>query len=182
MSPSSRRRLVAGVGLAAAGLGLGWGLHRQLSRPPDDAADPTPAAPDLLWNARFEAPDGGEIVMAAFRARPLVLNFWATWCAPCIEEMPLLDRFEREHRSAGWQVVGLAVDSAEPVRQFLAHTPVGFPIGLASARGVGLSRSLGNVKGALPFSVVFAAGGEPFARKLGTLKWQELTSWVSQVR
>ena len=182
MSASKRRLLVAGVGLAAAGLGLGWALRRQLSQPTgEDVVDSAPAPADL-WRQRFETPDGGEIALAAFRGRPLVLNFWATWCAPCVEEMPLLDRFEREHRGAGWQVVGLALDSAEPVREFLARTPVGFAIGLASARGVALSRSLGNTQGALPFSVAFAADGNPFAHKLGALKRQELTSWVDQVR
>jgi thiol-disulfide isomerase/thioredoxin len=180
MSAPRRRILVAGVGLAAMGLGLGWALRWQLHRPPDPAAERTP--PVDPWSQRFDTPGGSELALATFRGRPLVLNFWATWCAPCVEEMPLLDRFAGEHRSAGWQVVGLALDEAEPVRKFLAHTPVSFAIGLASGRGVGLSRSLGNSQGALPFSVVFDGGGNAFARKLGALNWQELTAWAAQVR
>lgn len=94
----------------------------------------------------------------------------------------MLDRFQRERRSAGWQVVGLAVDAAEPVREFLARHPVGFTIGLAATQGVALSRALGNTGGALPFSVIFDAQGETIARKLGVLNWDDLTAWAERIR
>ena len=179
-----RRVLVGGVGLAAASFGLGWALRWQLTRPPPQAPDPAPAAagPVDVFGLRFPRPEGGELALAELRGRPLLLNFWATWCAPCLEEMPLLDRFAQEHRAAGWQVVGLALDGAEPVREFLARMPVGFPIGLAQGRGVGLSRELGNTRGALPFSVVFDTRGEAVARKLGAINLQELAAWTSNVR
>lgn len=181
-SRMGRRVLVAGAGIAAASMGLGWALRWQLERPQPEQAEPVPPGPVDIWTLRFARPDGGELALAGFRGRPLVLNFWATWCAPCVEEMPLLDRFEREYRAAGWQVVGLALDGAAPVQEFLARTPVGFAIGLAEGRGVGLSRSLGNTRGALPFSVAINARGEAFARKLGVLNWQELSAWAAQVR
>ncbi len=176
-----RHVLAGGVGLAAAGVGLGWALRQYAERPPGDADADAPTRPVDVWSLRFERPGGGEVALHTFRGQPLLLNFWATWCAPCIEEMPMLDRFEREHRIAGWRVLGLAVDSAVPVGEFLARHPVGFAIGLAGTQGVSLSRSLGNTRGALPFSVIFDARGEAVERKLGAVKWDELTAWAGRI-
>jgi thiol-disulfide isomerase/thioredoxin len=128
---------------------------------------------------RFPTPDGGELALADFRGRPLLLNFWATWCPPCVKEMPLLDQFHRTHQAAGWQVLGLAVDSPTPVRQFLARVPVGFAIGLAGFDGTELSRRLGNESGALPFTVVFGKEGRVLHRKLGEVTPEELAAWAA---
>jgi len=106
------RRLVvlAGAGLAAAAIGAGtaWRRARQ------DAEDA--GAPEVsidLWGLEFQSVDGAPVKMAGWRGRPLLLNFWATWCGPCVVEMPLLDRFAREHSAGGWRVLALAVDQAD---------------------------------------------------------------------
>ncbi len=170
-----RRALAfAGVAAAAGAAGLGAALWR---RRPDEA----PAAAGDLWSQRFARPDGGELSMAGLRGRPVLLNFWATWCPPCVRELPLLDRFGREHSAAGWQVVGLAVDKPEPVRAFLERQPVGFAIGLVGADGVELSLKLGNRSGALPFSVVFDRKGRLVERKLGVIEPADLQRWVAAV-
>ncbi len=184
-----RQALAGGVAVAAGAAGLGWALWRQAGQPAADAtggagaagtADATP--PLDVWGLRFDTPDGGQIALASLRGQPLVLNFWATWCPPCVEEIPLLDRFQGQHRAAGWRVLGLAVDSAAPVREFLARHPVGFPMGLAGMEGVALSRSLGNPSGALPFSVIFESGGRAVERKLGTVTPGDLSAWFDRVR
>src|SRR5438128_2664895 len=105
----------------------------------------------------FDTPDGAQLSMQALRGRPLLLNFWATWCPPCVEEMPLLDRFFRQSGSKSWQVVGLAIDQPSAVRNFLKKTPVTFPIGLAGLGGTELAKSLGNEVGGLPFTVAVGA-------------------------
>jgi len=175
-----RRLLLAGVGLAAAAAGFGWAVHRTSARSaPGDARD-GPSRTDL-WSLRFDKPDGGEVVLATLRGQPLILNFWATWCPPCVEEMPLLDRFQREHGAKGWRVLGLAADTAESVRAFLKAHPVSFAIGLAGFEGLSLSRSLGNAGGALPFSAAFDATGKSIGQKLGTLTSNELTTWAKQL-
>lgn len=107
-----------------------------------------------------------------------VVNFWATWCPPCVDELPLINGFYREHAASGWQVLGLAVDQAAPVTRFLTHTPLDFGVALAGFAGTELSRSLGNASGALPFSVVFAADGTVKHRKLGKVSPQELALWA----
>jgi len=93
--------------------------------------------------------------------------------------MPDLDRFQRQFAAKGWQVVGLAIDAPTPVRDFLARTPVGYPIGLAGLDGTGLGRRLGNEAGALPFTAVFNAAGVVVHRKLGEASLQQMQQWAT---
>jgi len=168
-----RHALLAAVGVAAglAGAGLAWWRFAP--------APVTPDATQEVWGLEFSAPDGGRFSMQGLRGRPLLLNFWATWCPPCVEEMPLLDAFYEENSPNGWQVLGLAVDQIDPVRSFLSRQPMSFPIALAGMEGLGLSKTLGNRAGGLPFSVLFGADGSILARKIGKLSSQDLTSWRS---
>ena len=107
-----------------------------------------------------------------------VLNFWATWCPPCVEEMPLLDSFYRQNSANGWKVLGIAVDKPAAVQAFLQKTPVGFDIVMAGAEGSALAKSLGNLAGGLPFSVVFASDGRIAHRKMGQVLPADLAAWA----
>jgi thiol-disulfide isomerase/thioredoxin len=170
-SDSNRRKwLIGAAGIAAAGVGAGWALRRHRAGP---ATVLSPAA-SAFWGARFERPGGGELVPADLRGKPLLLNFWATWCAPCVKELPELAQFSREFKAKGWQVVGLAVDAPTPVREFLQKLPLDFDLGLAGLTGTDLTRTLGNTQGGLPFSVAFNAEGELIWRKLGATNLAEL--------
>jgi thiol-disulfide isomerase/thioredoxin len=167
----NRRSLTLGAaGVAAAAVGAGWQVVRG-QRADDEIGD--------LWTLRFPQPDGGELVMAERRGKPLLLNFWATWCPPCVKEMPALDRFQRRFGGQGWQVVGLAIDGPTPVREYLRRVKVGFAIGLAGLEGTDLSRRLGNTQGALPFTAVFDARGRLVQRKLGETSDEELLRWAA---
>ena len=172
------RRLVvlAGAGLAAAAIGAGtaWRRARQ------DAEDA--GAPEVsidLWGLEFQSVDGAPVKMASWRGRPLLLNFWATWCGPCVVEMPLLDRFAREHSADGWRVLALAVDQADPVRRFIAERTLTVPVAIAGAVGLDLSRRLGNVGGGLPFTVAFDSSGSAVQRRLGVVSSELLAGWKS---
>jgi len=175
-TPASLRRrlaLAAGVAALAAAGGAWFGWRR---------AQPSAGSLDTLWPQQFDTPSGGApLVAASLRGKPLVLNFWASWCAPCVREMPALDRFHREYAPRGWQVVGLAIDGPTPVREFLAKTPVGFPIGLAGLTGTELVRTLGNTQGGLPFTVVIDASGRIAHQKLGETSFEELAGWAASL-
>ena len=165
-----RTWFVAAAAAGAAGIGTAlW--HNRLSEPSPESQE--------IWGLKFEKPSGGELVLANFLGNPLLLNFWATWCPPCVTEMPLLDQFQKQEQARGWQVVGLAIDNAGAVQEFLLKHPVGFAIGLAGTEGVALSRALGNVGGALPFSVVFDRRGKTVRTKLGRVHEKELADWAA---
>ena len=171
-SPLRRRLLFAGAAGAALVAGAGVALR--------DRKGAEPAA-EALFAAAFDTPDGGRIDMRALRGKPLLVNFWATWCAPCVREMPQIDRFHREWAPRGWQVLGLAIDGPTPVREFLAtRLQIAFPIGLAGVEGTELSRRLGNERGGLPFSVVLDAEGRIVERKLGETHYDELVGWARE--
>lgn len=175
MSPSPTRRawLYGGVAAvaAAAGIGGAWWKQRQGGSGGGEQIDPA------FWAQRFERPEGGELVVERLRGKPLLVNFWATWCPPCVEEMPMIDAFFRENNANGWQVVGLAIDQPTAVRKFLARTPVSYPIGLAGLQGTELVKQLGNTAGGLPFTVVVDSDGSIAARKMGKLDAADLQSW-----
>lgn len=174
--PARRWLLTAGVGAAAALAGLGVDRWRR-SRAPAAGADGDLSA---LWSLNLARPEGGNLALAALRGKPLLINFWATWCAPCVRELPEIDRFHREFGPRGWQVLGLAIDSPTPVREFLARVKVGYPIGLAGLEGTDLVFQLGNPQGGLPFSVMIDAQGKVLHRKLGETHYDELAGWAAR--
>jgi thiol-disulfide isomerase/thioredoxin len=165
-----RRTLLLATGAAAAAAGVAAYLWRR----PGGAEPPPPR----LWELRLPRPGGGFVEFAQLRGRPLLVNFWATWCVPCIREMPEIDRFAAEFAANGWQVVGVAVDQKNPVLEYLARRPVSYPIALAGFEGLELGRTLGNDAGALPFTVAFAADGRVVKRKLGETRFEELRAWA----
>ncbi|MFD0667749.1 TlpA disulfide reductase family protein [Ramlibacter sp. MAHUQ-53] len=171
-SPEMRRRLlVGGVAAAAAGAGALIAWKRLQPAPLADAAA------EGLWSRTFETPAGPPLALASLRGRPLLVNFWATWCPPCVEEMPMLDAFFRENSASGWQVIGLAIDQPSSVRRFLERTPVTFPIGFAGLEGTELGKALGNSSGGLPFTVVLGPDGSVRQRKMGQVTTAELAAW-----
>lgn len=166
-----RRWLVGGVAAGAAMAGAGWAWWRS-------SAGPTPndAAVQAFWALQLQTPDGAPLALQQFAGKPLLVNFWATWCPPCVRELPMLSGFAQQHTQL--PVLGLAVDQAAAVQKFLARQPLAFPVAMAGAGGSTLTRSLGNVTGGLPFSILFDANGNVKQRKIGELSQDDLQQWA----
>jgi thiol-disulfide isomerase/thioredoxin len=165
-----RRAWLGGAAGAAALAGIGVAVWEQQR---GQAASPLPG----FWAQQWPTPAGGMLAMQSLQGRPLLVNFWATWCAPCVEELPLINAFYREHRANGWQVLALAIDQSGPVQKFLQTVPLDFPVGLAGSAGAEWARSLGNLAGGLPFSVVLDSQGAIVQRKIGRLAPADLAAW-----
>lgn len=171
---SLRRGLLIGAGLGAAALGSGvawWTLGRS----PAGAIAPV----DGFWSLHWDRPGGGTVRMVSFIGRPVVINFWATWCPPCVEELPLLNRFYQQQKSKGWQVLALAIDKPASVDKFLKVLPLDFTVALAGLSGTELARSLGNLTGGLPFTVVLGSDGRVAQRKMGRVFEEDLQVWAA---
>jgi len=174
MTATTRRRwLIAGAAATGLAAGAGWAWRNQRTGVPSG----TPAT-DALWATTLQSVDGRDMPLAAYRGKKLVLNFWATWCPPCIKEMPEFDRFYRTHAASGWTVLGLAVDSNSAVTEYLKRTPVSYPIAMAGLAGPELCRAFGNAQAALPFTVLINARGEVMKTHLGETRYEEVAGWA----
>lgn len=174
----SRRQLLLGaaaIGAAMAGMGA---ARRWWSNGQTAPLSPGPRPDAAFWAGQWDTPQGTKVAMQSFQGRPLLINFWATWCPPCVDELPLINQFYRQNKANGWQVLGLAVDQLAPVQAFLKATPLDFPVAMAGATGSALARSLGNMAGGLPFSVILGREGGVLHRKLGRLTPADLEAWV----
>jgi thiol-disulfide isomerase/thioredoxin len=162
---------------ALAGAGVAWWQASPIPVQDGGMEGPNDSS-SAFWAQTLDTPEGAKLALAKFSGKPLLVNFWATWCPPCIEELPLLDRFYRENQSKSWQVVGLAVDQPAAVRTWLQRRPLSFPVAMAGFAGTELSKSLGNLSGGLPFTVVFGASGQLLHRRSGKVSSEDLAQWA----
>jgi thiol-disulfide isomerase/thioredoxin len=181
LDPHPRRQWLKGAGLVAATAGLASiaGIGAALWRYQSEPSDLSEQALNALWSSSFEGLDGQSTKLSQFHGKPLVINFWATWCVPCVEEMPLLNAFYQQNASKSWQVIGLAIDQPSSVKKFLARHPIDYPIFQAGLLGTELTKTLGDDQEGLPFTIVLDAEGHLKQRKLGKLSQAEINAWTT---
>ena len=136
-----------------------------------------PAAPNAVeqfYSRTLPDASGATVSMAQWKGRPLVLNFWATWCAPCVEEMPELTALQQELQPKNVQILGIGIDNPASISAFAQKYKIGYPLYVAGMEGSELSRQLGNQAGGLPYTVLVDASGKVKKTYLGRLKMEEL--------
>lgn len=123
--------------------------------------------------------DGQSVALPqAYAGRTILFNFWASWCGPCIVEMPELDRFAGTQGTNGTQVVGIALDRPDDVRAFLQRTPVTYPILLDTPGAGDSSVQLGNATGVLPYTALVGPDGRLLKQKIGPFAEGEIDAWA----
>ncbi|VVD87610.1 TlpA family protein disulfide reductase [Pandoraea terrigena] len=166
------KRIVILLILALAGLAAGFWFGQ---RNPRTANVPDAAVAQLLAT---QLPDlsGREQAISQWRGKTLVVNFWAPWCGPCVEEMPDLQALSTEFRGKNVQFVGIGIDTAQNMIAFKQKVKVDYPLLVAGYAGTDLARALGNKAGALPFTVVVDPQGRLHYEKLGRITSDEVRS------
>ncbi|MGA8007653.1 MAG: TlpA disulfide reductase family protein [Burkholderiales bacterium] len=172
MTRGRRKALIVGaVGVAAAAAGALAALG--LLRSQDSGA--------ALQAARFTDLEGKTRRLAEWRGKVVLCNFWATWCPPCREEIPMLVALSKEMAPKGVQIVGIALDSAVKVGEFARDYKVTYPLVIAGSDGIDLMRATGNQLGGLPYTAFLDRRGRIMHRKLGALQEAQVREWLAEM-
>jgi thiol-disulfide isomerase/thioredoxin len=181
------RRTVVILALACLAAFGGWWLqNRWLNAPP--AQPPAPAGVKVLAVGdsvdAYTLPDidGQTTAFAKWHGKVLLVNFWATWCAPCRKEMPMLAREQAEHAQDGLQIVGVAMDQPPSASRFLKQMPVGYPILIGIDADPVPTTTFGDTAGLLPYSVLIGRDGRILKTKLGALDPATIKAWLEDAR
>lgn len=172
------KRIVILLILALAGLAAGFWFG-QRNQQPTTAQD---AAVAQLFATRLPDLNGNEQAVSQWRGKTLVVNFWAPWCGPCVEEMPDLQALATEFGGKNVQFVGIGIDSAQNMIAFEQKVKVDYPLLVAGYAGTDLARALGDKAGALPFTVVIDPQGRLHYEKLGRVTPDEVRSALKSLR
>ena len=170
----NRRQVIIIVAISLLAL-LGGVLTSQWIYKTGLASDPAVKA---FFANSWQTPDGKTVNTQDWQGKVLVVNFWASWCPPCVEEMPALDKLQQEFLQQNVLFVGIGIDSPSNIREFLSKTPVSYPIVIGGLEGSNLSKQLGNSQGALPYTIIINAKGKASYSKLGKISEDDIRSAI----
>ncbi len=143
---------------------------------------PTPPSGAGWLSTPMKDLNGQTVRLDQFKGQPVVINFWATWCAPCIEEMPDFQKASTATSAKGVQFVGIGIDYADKMRDFSKKLGITYPLWEAGPAGLDLLKQAGNKSGALPYTVIIDASGKPHFSKLGKMDLRELQELLEQIQ
>ena len=158
------------IGILFAGIGVYVGVKKYTPAPVTGAESAT------FFASTFPDARGAPVPMNQYQGKPVLINFWATWCPPCVDEMPELDELQKEFGNARVQIIGIGIDSAANIAEFSQKHNIDYPLVVAGAGGTELSRQFGNKAGGLPFTILLDGKGRVNKQYLGRIKLNELRS------
>ncbi len=175
----NRRLLLSAAVAVAATVAGGYTL---MGRKPKNDAAPADAGDPVAGLMQMQLPDlnGAAHSLAGWKGQPIVVNFWATWCAPCVKEMPALDALQKKYPQV--RFVGIGVDSAANMQKFVEKVQVSYPLWVIGAGAIDTLRKLGNPSGGLPFTIVFNADGSINRKILGEVQPDDLDRTLSGLK
>lgn len=171
MSRAKGLALLLAVAVCAGAAGYGFNLWRMGSGGEQGAAE-------TIMALQLADLKGQRQPLTQWRGKVLVINFWATWCTPCREEIPMFVRLQDKYRGQGLQFVGIAIDQQDKVQSFAGEFGINYPILMGGMEAIELSRQAGNRIGALPFTLVINRHGKIAATQLGELKEAKLDAMI----
>lgn len=147
----------------------------------DDNQTNPAAIGQMLMAAHLIGLDGKAHPLEQWRGKVLVVNFWATWCAPCREEIPGFVKFQQQYGTRGVQIVGIAIDTAERVAPYIQEIGINYPILVGGIETMDFARQIGNRAGVLPFTVVIDRQGKVVTTVVGIVRPEKLASLLGSV-
>jgi thiol-disulfide isomerase/thioredoxin len=176
---SKKNSIVYGaVAIAFAAIGLVVGCSKQEAPAAPAAASataPVAATPEgALFAAVMPDNQGVKQALAQWKGKPLIVNFWAPWCGPCVQEMPELSQLATDSAGKNINVIGIGIDSPTNIAEFGSKFKISYPLYVAGMSGTELSRSFGNSGGSLPYTVLIGADGKVKKTYLGRIDFAKL--------
>ena len=172
------------IGIVAALLALIAGVYAaktvRSAPPPETPFSLSPAIVEQLFAARMPDTNGVQQTLSQWKEKTLVINFWATWCPPCREEMPAFSRLQSKHAENGVQFIGISIDFADNVKKYARQLQPTYPLLIGDVIGADLNRLLGNTKQALPYTLVLDPHNKVLFRHLGQVREGELDALLQR--
>jgi thiol-disulfide isomerase/thioredoxin len=173
---NKKNLVITAVALTCAVAGAAVGMKNTPAPAPAAAG-----AVSALFAQSMNDAAGKVHALSMYKGKPLIVNFWAPWCAPCVKEMPELAELAGEVASKNIAVIGIGIDSPTNIAQFAAKVKVTYPLYVAGMSGTDLSREFGNKAGGLPYTVLIGADGKVRNTYLGQIKFAQLKADLSKL-
>jgi len=187
MSPGKSNLAIVAACVVALAAGVAVFLSRPGTSTEADRAAPTIGATPAAANEQAPADvkladlDGRAFTLADYKGKLLIVNFWATWCPPCLHEIPVLVKMQERYGARGFQLIGPAVDDIEDARRAAPGLKFNYPVAVGTPEAMlELMSRLGNEQGGLPFSVVITPDGKILERQLGEYSEIELAALIEE--